>query len=316
MDKHNVLSSSQYGFRKQHSTQHAIHDTVNKIYKNMDNKEITCGIFIDLKKAFDTADHKILLSKLYYYGIRGTQVTTMANVDSNEESCLYGVPQGSVLGPLLFLLYINDICVSTEKLNFYQFADDTSILYSHRNIHTLEQVVNDELHNVCLWLRANKVTLNTEKSNFVIFCNKQKRLNYVPNIQIFDEQTKKTLTLERKDAVKYLGILIDSTLTWKSHIDYISLKISRIIGIITRLRHFVPKHTLLRIYSGLINQYLTYGISVWGQANKSVLNCLLILQKKVIRIMNFANYQDHAIPLFYDFKILPMSFLYFYMLYA
>jgi hypothetical protein len=105
---------------------------------------------------------------------------------------LYGVPQGSVLGPLLFLLYINDICVSTEKLNFYQFADDTRILYSDRNIHTLEQVVNGELQNVCLWLRANKLTLNTEKSNFVIFCNKQKRLNYVPNIQILDKQTKKT----------------------------------------------------------------------------------------------------------------------------
>jgi hypothetical protein len=146
--------------------------------------------------------------------------------------------------------------------------------------------------------------LNTEKSNFVIFCNKQKRLNYVPNIQIFDEQTKKTLTLERKDVVKYLGILIDSNLTWKSHIDYISLKISRIIGIITRLRHFVPKQTLLRIYSGLINPYLTYGISVWGQANKSVLNCLLILQKKVIRIMNFANYRDHAIPLFLQYRML------------
>ena len=146
--------------------------------------------------------------------------------------------------------------------------------------------------------------MNTEKSNFVIFCNKQKRLNYVPNIQIFDEQTKKTLTLERKDVVKYLGILIDSNLTWKSHIDYISLKISRIIGIITRLRHFVPKQTLLRIYSGLINPYLTYGISVWGQANKSVLNCLLILQKKVIRIMNFANYRDHAIPLFLQYRML------------
>jgi hypothetical protein len=115
----------------------------------------------------------------------------MSNIDSNEERCLYGVPEGSVLGPLLFLLYINDICVSKEKLNFYQFADDTSILYSHRNIHTLEQVVNDELQNVCLWLRAKKLTLNTEKSNFVIFCNKQKRLNYVPNIQIFDEQTKR-----------------------------------------------------------------------------------------------------------------------------
>ena len=115
-----------------------------------------------------------------------------------------------------------------------------------------------------------------------------------------------------KDTVRYLGLLIDSNLTWKSHVDYISLKISRLVGIIAKLRHYVPKYTLQKVYHGLMHPYLTYGISIWGQAHKTILNPLLVLQKRVIRLINYANYRDHVIPFFIDSKISPLNFLYFY----
>lgn len=146
-------------------------------------------------------------------------------------NCSHGVPQGSVLGPLLFLLYINDISSSSNKLNFYLFAD-TSMLYSHRNLRALEKNVNAELKNVGHWLEANKLTPNISKSNFVIFHPHQKNLDYVPQLKVFDHVSGGMLPLEMKSEVKYLGLLIDSNLTWKSHIDYVSLKLSRIVGII------------------------------------------------------------------------------------
>ena len=180
------------------------------------------------------------------------------------------------------------------KFNFDLFADDTSILYSHKNIR-LEQIVNSELQNVCHWLEANKLTLNIQKSNFVIFHTKKKALGFIPNIKIIDLTAKPMIPLEMKDTFKYLGLLIDFNLTWKSHVDYISPKISRLVNIIARLRHYVPKYTLQKVYHGLMHPYLTYGISIWGQANKTILNPLLILQKRVIRLLNYANYRDHAI---------------------
>ena len=134
----------------------------------MDNGKFTCGIFIDVKKAFDTVDHRILLRKLNHYGIRGIvldwfgsylnnryQTTAIGDFISKKEKCSHGVPQGSVLGPLLFLLYVNDIYLSSNKLHFYLFADDTSILYSHKNLHKLEEIVNNEIKKVCYWLEAN-----------------------------------------------------------------------------------------------------------------------------------------------------------------
>ena len=325
IDKHKILSPAQYGFRKNHSTQHAIIDIVDKICKNMESKKFTCGIFIDLKKAFDTVDHSILLSKLNHYGIRGlihdwfnsylsdrSQTTSIGNCTSEVISCSYGVPQGSVLGPLLFLLYVNDISSSSDKFEFCLFADDTSMLYSHRDIHALERIVNDELGKVCLWLEANKLTLNISKSNYVIFHPYQKKTNYNLQIIVYDSNSKTFLPLQMKSNVKYLGLFIDSNLTWKAHIDYISLKISRAVGIIARLRHFVPKHTLQRIYYALLHPYLNYGISVWGQACKTHLHHLLVLQKRAIRLMNFANFREHAVPLFSASGILPVNSLYFY----
>jgi len=228
IDKNEILYRSQYGFRDKHSTQHAILDIVNSIQKNMDNKLFSCGIFIDLKKAFDTVDHSILLNKLNHYGIRGivndwfssylfkgTQTTEINSFISDKEIVPCGVPQGSVLGPLLFLMFINDIPNSSQKLNFVLYADDTNMLYADKHPKSLEETVNKELKNVCKWLHVNKLTLNIKKSNFVIFLPPQRSLNYMYEIKlkVIDNSTNISSSPECKEYVKYLGVLIDNHLS-------------------------------------------------------------------------------------------------------
>ena len=215
---------------------------------DIDKRLYSCGIFIDLKKAFDTVDHSILLQKLHHYGFRGlindwfssylsnrTQSTQIGSVVSSKERIVCGVPQGSVLGLLLFLIYVNDMYRSSQKLDFYLFADDTNLLYAEKDLKKLEIVVNEELLKLSEWLNSNKLSLNPTKSNFVVFHSYQRKLNYEININIFDNNSGKLVSLERKTYVKYLGVLLDDNLSWKPRIDYISTKISKGIGIIARL---------------------------------------------------------------------------------
>ena len=219
---------------------------------------------------------------MYHYGVRGivndwfssyldgrSQVTQIGEYTSEKVINPCGVPQGSVLGPLLFLVYINDIQNSSDLLDLFLFADDTTLLYSHKSLQTLEKVVNSELKKVCEWLTVNRLSPNIQKSNYVIFHPPQKKIDReIAN-------TGQYLSLDRKNYVKFLGVFIDSNLKWSHHINYVALKISRIVGIIARLRHFVPTQTLLVIYRSLILPYLTYGICVWGHASKFFLNKLL-----------------------------------------
>ena len=284
-----ILYTGQYGFRKKHSTQHAILDIINSIQGNMDRRLYSCRIFIGLKKAFDTVDHRILLGKLYFYGFRGVlhnwflsyltgrkQTTEAGGHISSSETITCGVPQGSVLGPLLFLLFINDIQNSSRKFRFYLFADDTNILYVDKDLRSLEKVVNEEFKNVYNWLAVNKLTINIRKSNFVIFHPHQKKITYQPKDQIYNNETNKLECLEHKEYVKYLGILIDKNFSWRNQIDPLILKISKAVGMIAKLRHFVPRNILLHIH-----QSISYGLTAWGMASKSALNQILILQNDV-----------------------------------
>lgn len=221
------------------------------------------------------------------------------------------MPQGSVLGPLLFLIYINDIQNCSDKLKFYLFADDTNILYADKNIKSLELTVNRELQNLYNWLTSNKLTLNIKKCNYIIFHPYQKKITDQPEIKIFDNEQNKNICLERKDYIKYLGVIIDKNLSWKYHIDNIVIKISKTVGLIAKLRHYVPFSILLKIYHSLILPYLSYGVVVWGFACKSYLNKILVLQKRALRFMYFANSRDHAVPFFVESNILPLNFLYY-----
>ena len=193
-------------------------------------------------------------------------------------------------------------------MEFLLFADDTNLLYANKNLESLETVINDELLKVVDWLTANKLSLYIKKANYIIFHPYQKRLNYDVNIKILDRHVNKYFNLERKEYVKYLGVMIDNHLSWKHHINYVALTISRNIGILSKLRHFVPPKTL---YNSLIFPYLSYGLVAWGQAAKTHLDKLLILKKRAVHLINFAPFRSHAVPYFLHSNIMPITLLYF-----
>ena len=231
LELNNILYSKQFGFRKNNSTIDALIKITDKIRESVDKGKYGCGIFIDLRKAFDTVNHNILLLKMEHYGVRGPSLQWFRSYISERKQYVYingecselkqiscGVPQGSVLGPLLFLIYINDLPNISKKLDLYLFADDTNIYYEDKSLENLEIRVNKELKNLYLWLSVNRLALNIEKTNFVIFHPFNKPLKYNVTILIH----KKAIT--EKKSIKYLGILIDSTLSWKDHITNLSKK--------------------------------------------------------------------------------------------
>ena len=205
-----MFSNFQFGFREKHTTTHAILHFINKVSYAMDNHMHTLGIFLDYSKAFDRVDHKILLRKLSHYGVRGAaldwfrsyladrqQFVSINGFDSELQNVSCGVPQGSLLGPLLFILYINDFQYSSDVLSFNLFADDSSIFFSHKDAQVLVQTVNSELRNITSWIHANKLSLNLTKTNYMIYSNSLKML---PGDIMFNG-----VLIDRVTSTKFLG---------------------------------------------------------------------------------------------------------------
>ena len=217
-----------------------------------------------------------------------------------------GVPQGSTLGPLLFLLYINDLRYCLNKTSSTHFADDTCILYSNNlknnKPKTLETVLNTDLKAVVEWLKANRLSLNAKKSKLLIFQSKRKTLNY-DNFSIKLDGVK----LKPESYVKYLGMIIDNHLSWDDHIQNLSIKLSRANGILAKLRHFVPRKTLISVYYAIFHSHLYYGCIVWSQSIAKNVKKINVLQKKCLRIINFAAYNSHTNLLFKDSQILKLD---------
>ena len=314
LEKKKVFFDNQFGFRAKHSTDHAILSIVDKIQRAIDERDFSCGIFLDFSKAFDTINHEILLKKLEFYGIRGIahqwfssylsnrlQTVTVNGVTSNSVNISCGVPQGSVLGPILFLLYINDFHHCSKVFDFHLFADDTNLFCKHKNLTSLQATINNELSNVNSWLCANKLSLNIEKTSFLIFHPPQRKVTFNFHLTLNGKQ------LQQDSCIKYLGILIDANLSWKPQILCIVKKIKRSVGILSKLRHYVNIDILTNLYYSLIHPFLTYGIIIWGNTYSTTLQPLYILQKKAVRIMTFSSFNEHSTPLFRLLAIMKLS---------
>ena len=281
IENHQILNEKQFGFRSKHSTYMAITQLVDTINCAVDKNKSTIGIFFDLSKAFDTIDHNILLHKLEHYGFRGIVLDWFRNYLGNRKQYVFyndcksdmkeivcGVPQGSILGPLLFLLYVNDITYASNVLDFLLFADDTTITYSHSDIQSNIDIVNNELGEVSNWFKANKLSVNASKTNYMILGTHYMTSKVHDDLTVILDDT----VLERVKCTKFLGLLIDECLTWKTHIDCISKTISRNIGIMNKLKFSIPTRILHTLYCSLILPYINYGILIWGNTCKLYLD--------------------------------------------
>ena len=296
LDKKQILNCNQFGFRTAHSTTHAITAIHENILKNVDESKHTISIFLDLSKAFDSVNHNILLDKLEHYGIRGTaleffrsylgnrQQFTMVNGQVSELlTVICGVPQGSTLGPLLFLLYINDLASAS---NFFValFADDTGLQLSHEDIGTLTRLCNAELVTINNWFLANRLTANFSKASKYMVTLGKRRQNCPQDLGLVMGST----PLERVQSIKYLGVFLDEKFNWQAHVSYLSKKLACSVGILSKLRYYTNIKTLLQVYDSLIGSRLNYGLIVWGSAGKTALQPIRVLQNRAIRMISRA----------------------------
>ena len=294
-------------------------ELLDRITQQLDKGTTPINVYLDLSKAFDTLDHNILLHKLKYYGIEGTalrlfesylnerqQYVDFDGMPSNYNRILTGVPQGSILGPLLFIIYSNDIAQSSKHFNFIIYADDTT-LCSTLKVNTDATQLNMELNNVSRWLNLNKLSLNVKKTKAMALHMPQKKIIH-PNIQINGSN------IEFVDNFVFLGITINNKLNWNSHINKLTNKISKTVGILNKLRSFLPSGVLQTIYNTLILPHMTYGILAWGRHT----NTIHTIQKRAIRIIAASKYNAHTEPLFKQLNLLKacdickLQILYFY----
>ena len=309
--KSKILFPSQHGFQSGHSTYMPLLSMQDMISAAIDNGQYSIGIFLDLAKAFDTIDHNILLKKLHIYGIRNTQLNWFKNYLENRMQLVscngtysplklikYGVPQGSILGPLLFILYINDLPNVSTKLFFILFADDTNVFNSHSCIETLIEQTNIELEKISEWFRANKLTLNLDKTNYILFRSYKKPPPITQSVLSI-----MGAPIAQVQSCKFLGVFVDQHLSWREHIYHISSKIAKNVGILSRIAKVIPLRIRSTLYFTLIYPYLSYCNIVWACAYKSHLDKLYTLQKRAVRFVANIPYRSHTKSSFFLHKL-------------
>ena len=314
-----LFYNSQYGFRKLHSTEYASLEMVDRISQYLDIGKLPITVYLDLSKAFDTINHEILLKKLRYYGFADAPLKWFSSYLHNRQQYVFfngcysvpktletGVPQGSILGPLLFLIYMNDIKEACKTFMPILYADDTGLVSSlcsfyqddKLNICEISRNINDELSCVQEWLNVNKLSLNVSKTKYMIFHHRQRKIDeFIPDIRINDSP------IERVTDFNFLGLQIDQHLNWNAHIQKCSNKISRTLGVMNRLKRHLPTKILRVLYNSLVLPHLQYAILRWG----SKLSRLSKLQKMAIRVVTCSKFNAHTEPLFKSLNLLKLE---------
>jgi len=329
LDSNSLLSTQQFGFRPKHSTTHPMTLLLNQVTTSLNNKKHSLIIFCDLKKAFDTCNHSILLKKLSNLGITGNslkwfsnyllnrkQFVSIENFESTLLSILTGVPQGSILGPLLFLIYINDLPLHSKLLS-YLFADDTALSNSSNSLDELFTTANTEFHKLCTYFRRNKLSLHPDKTKFLLITHTNTALQphhklFINNNNSAETHPHNIIELSRISdtdplpAIKYLGVYFDQNLTFKYHINQISKKLSFALYSLRQVKNLLPLPSLKTLYFSLFHCHLIYAIEIWSNVPPSLLKPLISKQKAAIRIISNKSYNAHTEPLFKALSILPL----------
>ena len=310
--ENNILYDKQFGFRKGHSTRHAIITMVNKVSKSLDKGKIVGGVYLDIRKAFDSISHQILLDKLHKIGIRGnihcllksylmyrSQYVICNGAKSDVKFVESGVPQGSIMGPLLFILFMNDFFRSSTLLFSILFADDTSVFLEGTEYSKLIKTLNIELENVTKWLNANRLTVNMKKTHYIIFHRAKFKTTGQDVVMQNSALTCVTTT-------KFFLVIIDHKFKWNDHITYVKSKISKSIGILYKIPRFLDMNTLIQMYHSFVFPYLIYCVEIWGNASAIHLDPLI-----KIRAITFSEFSAPSEPLFLRTNILNFDNLVF-----